>query len=152
LFIRQLYPNKGPDHIPYCMKFISSNFHVWEYLWKWIDHSVYVIQYGSFKKYVCTNLLLHQVHKFWYSTCTNELYSGHVPMESKINFNYERDLKLYEDPQCSVQKMILHFLVLHLKSGNKVLWMKGQLLLNCLYRSYIEILVITDPSSLYSSF
>jgi len=29
--------------------------------------------------------LLHQVHKFWYITCTYELYSGHVPMESKRN-------------------------------------------------------------------
>jgi len=30
--------------------------------------------------------------------------------------NYERDLKLYEEPQCCVQKMILHLI-----SGNKVL-------------------------------
>jgi hypothetical protein len=30
--------------------------------------------------------------------------------QSKVReINYERDLKLYEDPQCSVQKMILHF-------------------------------------------
>lgn len=101
---------------------LSSNFHVLEYLWTWNDHSIYVIQYGSFKKYVCTNLLCYTKYTSFDTVPVHmNCSSGHVLMESKRNFNYERDLKLYEDPQCSVQKMILHILVLNLKSGNKVL-------------------------------
>jgi hypothetical protein len=81
----------------------------------------FVIQYGSFKKKFCTTWLCYIKYTSFdilplHMNCTLGMYQWKVR-----GINYERDLKLYEDPQCSVLKMILYFLVLHLISRNKVL-------------------------------
>jgi hypothetical protein len=81
----------------------------------------FVIQYGSFKQYVCTTWLCYTKYTSFdilpvYTNCTLGRYQWKVR-----EIKYKRDIKLYEDPQCSVQKMILHVLVLHLISENKVL-------------------------------
>jgi hypothetical protein len=116
--LRLVYKTTVPEQRSraYSMKFLSSSFHVWEYLWTWNDHSFYLIQYGSFKKYACTTWLCYTKYTRFDTlpvcmNCTLGMYEWKVR-----EINYESDLKLYEEPQCSVQKMILHLI-----SGNKVL-------------------------------